>query len=50
MTEEQYLKKYKEYSQKLSHYREKLLKLETDYWEQMNKDNKFLKRLKGEQG
>ena len=46
MTEEYYLKKIALYTEKEEYYRKKRMDLEERYFEQLNKDNKFLKRLR----
>lgn len=45
MTEQEYITKHTKYSKKAEYYRRKLLRLEAEYFEQINKDNKFLKVL-----
>lgn len=47
MTEEEYLSKLKEYTQKEEYYHKKALRLEMEYFNQINKDNKFLKCIRG---
>lgn len=46
MTQEEYLKKYDEYSKKAEYYRKKLVKLQSDFFDEQNKDNWFMQRLK----
>ena len=43
MTLEEYKAKHDKYYEKAEYYRKKLLKLESDFFDEMNKDNKCLK-------
>lgn len=47
MTEEEYLSKLKEYAKKEEYYHKKVLRLETEYFKQVNKDNKFFQLIYG---
>ena len=46
MTDKEYIKKREEYLEKIEYYKKKLLKLDEDFFEQLNKDNQHLKRIK----
>lgn len=46
MTEEEYLEKIKKYTLISEHFRKKALKLEMEYFNEINKDNKFLKIIR----
>ena len=46
MTEEEYMAKHDEYIRKSEYYRKKALDLEAKYFDELNKDNKFLKSLR----
>lgn len=46
MTDKEYLKRREEYLAKIEYYKKKLQNLDEDFFEQLNKDNKYLKRVK----
>ena len=48
MTFEEYQIKHDKYIKKANYYRRKALRLEAEYFEQINKDNKFLKQMRKE--
>ena len=48
MTEQEYKARHDKYMKKADYYRRKALRLEAEYFEQINKDNKFLKQLRKE--
>lgn len=48
MTFEEYWEKHQQYVKKQEYYKKKLAMLEEKYFDEMNKDNKWLKKMREE--